>query len=120
MSENLTVIADILDRAADHIDTVGWHQGEVYDPYQRPDKPTSECRVCALGAINVALHGSPQFPLGPKAEGALDAHGVAAYVERRLDYDDELATWNDMEGRTQDEVTAALREAAAELRGGAA
>jgi hypothetical protein len=104
-------IADILDKAADHIETVGWFQGGLYDMYRDPAKPPTECRVCAMGAINVALHGSPLFP--PYGD---DAHDIAEYVERRLGADAEMATWNDMPGRTQDEVTAVFRETAAELR----
>jgi hypothetical protein len=119
MSANLTAVADILDKAANHIDTVGWHQGELYDRYQAIES-ASECRVCMLGAINVALHGDPKFPIGRKIAGETDAHDVAAYIERRLAVDDDMATWNDAEGRTQAEVTAALRETAAELRGGGA
>lgn len=118
MSDNLTEIAAVLDRAADHIDTVGWHRFALYDDEQSVNTPPSRCRVCVLGAINVALHGTPLFALRLAGTG-MDTHGVAAYVERRLGSDDEMATWNDMEGRTQDEVTAMLRETAAELRGGA-
>ncbi|MFF2852600.1 hypothetical protein ACFVT5_40865 [Streptomyces sp. NPDC058001] len=110
-------IAEILDRAADHIESVGWFQGELYDRYTDPSRPLAACRVCALGAINVALHGSPQFPVG-RTLGGVDAHEVAEYVERGFE-NTELASWNDESGRTQDDVTAAFRGTAAELRGGA-
>lgn len=109
-------IAAILDRAADHIDAVGWWRGELYDHRQAATRPLLQCSVCAIGAINVALHGEPTFKMRLAGEDVLDAHSVAAFVEQRLKVDDEIATWNDRPGRTQGEVTAALRETAAELR----
>ncbi len=112
----ITEIADILDRAADHIDTVGWYRGSLYDGEQSLGTPLARCRVCALGAINVAIHGSPVFPIGRAGEG-IGAHDVAGYVDRRRTDGAELADWNDDVARTQAEVTAALRDTAAELRG---
>lgn len=99
--------AEILDRAADHIDRVGWHQGSLYD---NSELAFPSCPVCALGAINVALHGEPTFPL----DGA-DPHDVADAVLDTLGIEG-LADWNDAPGRTQAEVTAALRDTAAALR----
>ncbi|MGW0837092.1 DUF6197 family protein [Streptomyces prunicolor] len=118
MSKSLPEFADILDKAADHIDTVGWFQGSLYNDFTDPDKPLAACQVCALGAINMALHGTPQFPLRGH-EIRYEAHEVAELLKSRIG-DDELAEWNDAEGRTQAEVTALMRETAAELRGGAA
>ncbi|KAB1146754.1 hypothetical protein F7R91_14335 [Streptomyces luteolifulvus] len=111
-------IADALDRAADHIDTVGWLQGDLYDDYAQHGKPLAECRVCAMGALNMALHGTPMFPLNLQPD-ELTAHDVAALVEQRI-AGSELADWNDSRGRTQAEVTALLRETAADLRNGGA
>ena len=117
MSENLTAVADALDRAADHIESVGWWQGALYDHEQAVSKPLSECAVCALGALNVALHGTPLFSMGLRSD-ELTAHDIAEYVERSLG-GVELAGWNDDPGRTQDDVTTTLRRTANELRGGA-
>ena len=114
MSENLTVIAEALDRAADHIDKVGWFQGDLWDVYTDADRPPAECPVCAFGALNMALHGTPRFPeLRP---GDLNSHDLADYVERHLG-GVELADWNDAPARTQAEVTGLFRETARELRG---
>ena len=107
-------IADALDRAADHIETVGWLQGDLYDDYTDRGQPLTKCRVCAMGALNVALHGTPLFPLGLQDDD-LTAHEVAEYVERSLN-GVELADWNDAADRTQDDVTTLLRRTAAELR----
>lgn len=111
-------IANVLDRAADHIETVGWFQGDLYDDYTERGKAITECRVCAMGALNMALHGTPRFPYNLQP-GEATAHDVAELIERRLN-GAELADWNDARSRTQDDVTAMLRETATELRGGAA
>lgn len=117
MSANLPQIAAALDAAADHIDKVGWFQGDLYDDYTNPLRPLTECRVCAIGALNVALYGTPRFPAAVD-RGALTAHDVADFLRSRHG-GGELAEWNDAEGRTQAEVTGLLRATAAELRGGA-
>jgi hypothetical protein len=104
-------IADALDQAAAHIERVGWLQEDYYEPGKSP----TECRVCAMGAINVALFGHP-FP--PKDDGAyaktcdigdtvLNHLGVLGL---------DLAAWNDEPHRTKDDVTTALRETAAAIR----
>jgi hypothetical protein len=116
MSANLVAIADVLDLAAGHIDKFGWIQGDLWDVVAEREKPPSECPVCAMGALNMALHGTPRFP--EVRPGDLAAHDVADYLERRLD-GTELADWNDAPERTRDEVTRLFRETAAELRGGA-
>ncbi|MEE6264968.1 MULTISPECIES: DUF6197 family protein [Streptomyces] len=108
-------IPAILDRAADHIDRVGWHQGSLYDSTQS-DEAVIDCRVCAIGAINVALHSTPNFP---DVQAEADAHDIAAAVEEFLGLSSEgadLPDWNDADGRTQAEVTAALRDTADSLR----
>ncbi|MGW1492614.1 DUF6197 family protein [Streptomyces sp. NPDC002402] len=110
-------IADILDKAADHIDAVGWHQSYLYDADQaEAGTPLPECRVCILGAINVAATGTPRYgaayragdePLPLMVNFAQDA------VARHLGSPGfDSAVWNDMGERTQDEVTQALRDAA--------
>jgi aryl carrier-like protein len=112
-----TDIADVLDRAADHIETVGWWQGALYDHEQAISTPLDQCAVCAMGALNVALHGTPHFARELQANEPT-AHDVAELIEQGLD-GVELADWNDRPGRTQDDVTALLRRTADELRGGA-
>lgn len=115
MSKTLPELADVLDKAADHIDTVGWWQGSLYEDASRP---VTACPVCAMGAINMALYGTPQFPLQARREN-YETYLVADLLRPRIGYS-ELADWNDVEGRTQAEVTALMRETATELRGGAA
>ncbi|MEU8968065.1 hypothetical protein AB0D11_02110 [Streptomyces monashensis] len=114
---SLAVIADFYDRAADHIEKVGWTQNDLWDVAAGAEKPPSECPVCAWGALNVALHGTPRFRVDYQL-GELTSNDVAVHVEHRLG-GVELADWNDDPARTQAEVTGLFRETAAELRGGA-
>lgn len=115
MNKTRPELADVLDKAADHIDTVGWWQGSLYnDTY----KPVTARPVCAMGAINMALYGTPQFPPLARREN-YETYQVADLLKPRIG-NSELSDWNDAEGRTQAEVTALMRETAAELRRGAA
>lgn len=107
--------ADILDAAAAHIERVGWLQEDYYEH----GKPATDCRVCAMGAINVALFGHP-FP--PEDDNAyLTTCELGDTILAHLGVLGlDLAAWNDEPHRTQDDVTTAMRETAAELRKAAA
>ena len=117
-------IADVLDKAADHIDAVGWYQGYLYDGTQADEgTPKTECRACVVGAINFAVYGSLTCP--QDATGAQVALAYAA-EDRLLDHiqaesgdRNSIPGWNDYPNTTADDVTAALRAAAANLRGAA-
>jgi hypothetical protein len=115
-------VADVLDKAADHIDRVGLHKGYLYDTSQADaGTPLPECRVCALGGINAAAFGTPRYsaeynagdePLPLILNFAQDA------VARHLGGPSfEVDVWNDKLERTQDDVTTALRATATSLRG---
>ena len=106
-------IADVLNEAARIIRRNGWHQGFYYDRSQNAyGTRFDQCRVCARGAINLAVAPPDSEDLRRQA-----IYAVAA-VERWLDtnrpQDDtySLAAWNDEAGRTVDEVLAALEYAA--------
>jgi hypothetical protein len=90
-----TTVAEVLDAAADAV-AVAWRQGAVWQPGEKP---------CAVEAIYAA---AALTELGVAAMDAIRTHlGVVG-----------IAAWNDVEGRTQAEVVAALREAAAAARAG--
>lgn len=109
-----TKVANILDAAAAHIEHVGWLQ----DDYYEYGKPATDCRVCSMGAINVAMFGHPSPPKEAMAYSA--ACEIGDLVVNHLSVlGFDLAAWNDEPHRTQGDVTAAMRETAAELRGGA-
>lgn len=94
--------ADILDRAADVIERNGWYQDFYFD--LGTDLPPTECPVCLLGAISIAMgNRSPKTEVfGSPAEIAMERYlGVVA-----------VADWNDDANRTVAEVLAALRGAA--------
>ena len=82
----------------------GWTQGD----YHRPDgsKSPRNWPVDTTGALNLALGaGTPSYDIQPDspAEAALMRYLGIEYVPG----------WNDQEGRTAEEVIAALRGAAA-------
>lgn len=101
--------ADVLDRAAEIIEHNGWAQGQYFVP--EFGKAPEDCRVCAIGAINVALYAAKPTVL-PSQERTFPLSSV---VEWYLDVYD-LAEWNDAKDRTAEEVIAALRGAAADER----
>lgn len=105
-------LADIYTKAADHIERVGWYQGDLYDQAQAKGTPREECRVCTIGALNVALYGKPSYPM--EALGTPGAQDVESFFANQLGLAAQvsIADWNDDEDRTAAQVTAALRKAA--------
>jgi hypothetical protein len=105
---NLSV-ADVLDGAADLLEKPGaWTQGVLArhangNPID-PSEPNASC-WCALGAIT-RIDDGPKIRAASDAVGRLTTHGITYF--------------NDMPGRTQAEVIAKLREAAALSRAGGA
>jgi hypothetical protein len=96
--------------AADIIERNGWHQGNYFLPDD--PKPPQECRVCALGAIHVAIHGQPWSPMfdSEQEDRTLKAFAAASrFVDGPWG---SLVGWNDEPDRTAEEVIAALRGAA--------
>ena len=105
--------AQILTEAADIIDRNGWIQGDYWDTDQEEHgTPEAECRVCLYGAINIAVHGSPNHPQADRRPDFL--WDMTAAVEREAG-PMHLDDWNDTAGRTQDEVTALLRTVAGKV-----
>ena len=85
-------VADVLDAAADIIIESGWTQGAFED---------NGC-FCLDGAIM-------------RAKGVYDTLLELDYVRRATGWPSAIM-WNDAPGRTEDEVVAKLREAAALAR----
>lgn len=90
-------VADVLNKAADLIDERGWFQ-------KSPDATS----LCALKAIQ---HASSAGPARFQARAAFVRH-VGAQVGPMGSPSVAIIDWNDEPGRTQAEVTAALRETA--------
>lgn len=101
----MSLIANTLDKAADLIDQHGWFQVGG-DPSHR---------FCALVAIRAA---APQLTPHQIALREAACVALARYVELDIDrIQSGIIRWNDAPGRTQEEVTAALRGAAEAVRG---
>ncbi|MFI8872397.1 DUF6197 family protein [Streptomyces sp. NPDC055243] len=120
-----TDIADVLDKAVQVIDRVGWHRGYLYDEEQYEEGTAfGECRVDTLGAINTAVTGSPLLGVSKhRLEDRIElADATALAVARHLKIPAiprQIAWWNDELDRKQDDVIQAFRDTAAELRAGA-
>jgi hypothetical protein len=84
-----------------------WNQG--YYAWYDQGTTNDDCKVCLLGAINWAAHGTP-FPdiEDPQTESAMDE---ALQRLRVMGMDLSLSRWNDKEGRTEEEVIDLLRKA---------
>ncbi|MFF5615427.1 hypothetical protein ACFY7B_21145 [Streptomyces albidoflavus] len=110
---NATKVADLLERAADHIDRVGWAQGDWYE--ETPGLQPKDCPACADGALAVAAYGRPR---GAGAHRTPDqvALYAAAMTALSRHIGDGLIAWNDDEARTKEQVVGAMRSAAAEQR----
>jgi hypothetical protein len=106
--------ADVLDQAATVITLNGYHQAFLYDTTQaKGGTSLARCRVDLVGAINIALYGTPRFVgsgLGCAAEQAL----------AKQTFPQALVVWNDTKGRTGDDAIRLLRDTAAALRGATA
>lgn len=115
--------ADALDKAADHLDRVGHHKGYLYDTDQADaGTPLTDCRVCAAGAINIAVYGQPAFPSRETTEGELQLEfrafdALVAHLRLGVT---TLPDWNDAEDRQKRTVVKAFRDTAASLRAGVA
>jgi len=108
-------IADVLDKARAHIVRVGFCKKYLYNTSQaRNGTPLDRCEVDLVGAINVAVHGTPRHvggdPLTWGAEQALTA---------RIDAP-SITTWCDYKGNGKDQAIRLLRDTADRLRRGAA
>lgn len=120
-------LADVLDKAATVIETNGWHRGYLYDE-DRYEEGTAlrDCPVCALGAINAAVCGSPLLGITGEHDiysAIALADAAANAVARHLNVaasPREVAWWNDELHRKQDDVVQAFRDTAANLRAGEA
>jgi hypothetical protein len=106
-----TDIAAVLDLAHDHISTVGYCKKYLYNVTQASTGlPLDKCSVDLIGAINVAVHGTPRHvggdPLTWAAEQALTA---------RIDAP-SLVTWCDYPGSGKTTALALLKDTADALR----
>ena len=112
----MTSIPQILDKAADLLAK----RGHCKHQYEETDG-----RLCLFGALNIAADCGPNGRT-PKLLGALDdATQARSAIEKWIARNERprpvgaLAGWNDAPERTKEQIIAAFRECAAELRAGA-
>lgn len=100
-------------KAAEVIESNGWIQNEFYDCSQASSgTPRTKRRVCAAGALNLAILGDPEsVAIDYRGDGHL-LHLAQSAIEPHLPASVPLAEWNDAEGRTAEEVVALFRRAA--------
>jgi hypothetical protein len=106
---------EVLFRAADHIETYGWHQGTSYADV--PDgEPTANypgfkiSACCTIGAFGVVLDG---VPTGLENKLYSEARQILMdYLWLDQECNLSVAQWNDLPGQTKGNVVSALRAAA--------
>lgn len=107
-------VAAVLDLAADHMETVGYCKRYLYSISQaETGLALDQCKVDVLGAINVAVHGTPRHVGGDPLTWAAE-QAIASRIDAP-----SVATWCDLPGNNQDAAIGLLRDAAASLRGDA-
>ncbi|KOU59906.1 hypothetical protein ADK57_32060 [Streptomyces sp. MMG1533] len=103
-------IADVCDKAADHIETVGYCKKYLYSVRQAENGlPLDKCEVDVIGAINVAVHGTPRHVGGNPL-----THATEKALEARIDAP-SIAAWCDHRGNGKAKAIALLRDTAASL-----
>lgn len=120
------LISEILDKAGDLLAGEGkWTQGAYSrdsegkaDLYEDPEEPpiaaSNPACWCALGAIAVACDADPMWGY-TFSQRQLQPAGIAMnYLAKTVSA--EILVWNDTPERTQSEVVAAFRAAAAKAR----
>ncbi|MFE5334157.1 hypothetical protein ACFRCG_47965 [Embleya sp. NPDC056575] len=112
-------------RAAEIIRENGWVQGWVYDPQQA--LPPERCRVCLLGAVDLASGEDPGEPWISREDELRDLGPIVAVLglTSRLDRQHTRPTqvigpWNDAPERTVEQVLDVLEWAAVAAESGGA
>lgn len=115
--------ARLLELAADRIERVGWRQG-VSDANADARYVADSSPVAAAYSATGAIAASSQDqPLEQRRRLRIEAaHALYRSIPELAPHDraavvSAVHDWEDAPGRSRDEVTAALRRAAAQLRG---
>jgi hypothetical protein len=119
--------AEVLEKAADLLETVGWVQGEEV-AYKRDPETGAKIPVgmCARGACMVAagmdLTGSVRWLSQSESarEGFTAAFNLLQQAIEPTDDYGSLVGWNDHDGRTAAEVIEKMKQVAKDFRNTAA
>jgi len=102
--------ADVCDKAAKVIETNGYCRHYLYDTKQAAGgTPLAGCRVDLIGAINIALYGTPRYG------GTGLGQAVEQAITDRIDAP-SIVNWCDRKGHGKNEAIALLRDTATALR----
>jgi hypothetical protein len=123
MSDYPTDPADILEAAADLLETKGWIQGGEY----KADGPCGRGKrvaYCAIGAIREVVgfydfaenHGGYEVGWGASTVALVRANGVAGLLCMGGHGFTSVIRFNDAPGRTADEVIDLMKHTAKDLR----
>jgi len=114
-------IANLLDRAADHMDEVGLVKGTFYKSFDIMDYSGEDKTVLRLGHgkyknAPCCAYGALYAKAGSTDDVYLASRLVCADLGEQWEYDG-LDGWNDAKGRQKRHVVSAFRRTAARLRG---
>ncbi|MGY0065172.1 DUF6197 family protein (plasmid) [Streptomyces sp. LZ34] len=117
MTDDPEATASVLSRAADYIETHGWHQGSLRNKHGA---------VCAMGAITTIAPPDANRQTSAAERAALAA--LARYLDLKPEPGDTspiaanpgllVSAWND-DAEDADQVITAMRHTAQRLTGGA-
>ncbi|WP_371793093.1 hypothetical protein OG285_32705 [Streptomyces sp. NBC_01471] len=108
-------LAVVYEKAADVVQTNGHCKNWFYDLHSEGKQPRSSLRVCALGALSIAVTEDPQPPEeldGLLAEAVADLSLRIASVTVDENPVERIANWSDSVVRTPAEIVDALLLAA--------
>ncbi len=107
-------LADLLDKAADHIKRYGWHRGSFTLLVDDDERPMNKREVCVVGAIRIAAGLSPYVMPDPGSPAKRAGNELVRHLRVA-----NLPNWNDRQAESAEQVIAELRACAADLRKGA-
>lgn len=119
MTDYPTEVADILDAAADLLQSKGWQKGA----FSNATDPREATAFCALGAIRAVTGYSMAAHEYVESSGGDYAfyrekymYAMQASVALAAKVGDNVPGWNDRPGRTAEEVIDVMKHVAKDLR----
>jgi len=113
----MKTVPDILEEAADLIETVGWTQGR----HLERDQDLNVIGYCAIGAIaqavglRCAATSVDEMVSRAQASARAEVH-LNKWMEKKPGGRRGVVLWNDLPGRTAAEVIDALKQCAKDFR----
>ena len=105
---NAMLTSEVLDLAADKVQEHGWRQGDGWE-----DRGAGLCLEGGIAAAVGGLYYTDGQMAGYLNTSALTRCPAYKAVQGYRETDRDLWLWNDVRGRTQEDVIAVLRAAAA-------